>query len=619
VEARAKDQPHADAPHADAPHADAPHADAPPADQPRAARTRRVQSDGAELWVKEVGAAPEPTVVFVHGFPDTHAVWDEVFESLADRFHVVAYDVRGMGSSTAPNLENAFSLEQLALDLKAVLDAVSPDRPVHLVGHDWGAFQCWEALSQQPLRRRIASFTAVAGPRIDDTRGWVIRRLLRPSPAALAGLAGQARRSWYVAAAQLPGLPEVALSGAFGRAWPRALRRLEGIEPRSGHPASTLVSDATTGLALYRTNMRRLPRLRGPVPAEVPVQLIVPSRDRYISTALYEDAERWAARIWRRDIRAGHWVQRSHPQLVARHVAELVEHAEGSPEGGVLRRTRWSGPRRRLQGRLAVVTGAGSGIGRATALSLAAEGAEVVVADIDPRSAEDTVAAVTGGAPKMFPMHVDVGDAAAMEEFAAIVQRDYGPPDIVVNNAGIGIAGPFLDTTLADWERIIDVNLWGVIHGSRLFAPQMVEAGVEGHIVNVASAAAFTPSRLLPAYSTTKAAVLMLSECMRAELAGAGIRVTAICPGLVNTNIVRTAHIVGVDELEEERLHRRGARVYSLRSYPAERVAEAILRALRKNPAVLPVTSEARALLALSRVSPAALRGLARIDPTVAR
>jgi NAD(P)-dependent dehydrogenase (short-subunit alcohol dehydrogenase family) len=166
-----------------------------------------------------------------------------------------------------------------------------------------------------------------------------------------------------------------------------------------------------------------------------------------------------------------------------------------------------------------------------------------------------------------------------------------------------------------DWERIIDVNLWGVIHGSRLFARQMVDAGVTGHIVNLSSAAGYTPSRILPAYSTTKAAVLMLSECMRAELADAGIGVTAICPGIVNTNITKTIHIVGVSADEERQMQERGARAHAARGYPPEKVAEAILRAVRRNPAVLPVTPEARVMRSMSRLTPGLVRGLARLDP----
>lgn len=143
----------------------------------------------------------------------------------------------------------------------------------------------------------------------------------------------------------------------------------------------------------------------------------------------------------------------------------------------------------------------------------------------------------------------------------------------------------------------------------------MAERGQGGHIVNTASAAAYLPSKALPAYSTSKAAVLMLSECLRAELAGQDIGVTAICPGLVNTNITSTATFVGVDAAEERRLQKRATRAYGLRNYPPEKVAEAIMRAVVLNEAVVPVTSEAKVSYALSRFMPRALRTLARMNP----
>jgi NAD(P)-dependent dehydrogenase (short-subunit alcohol dehydrogenase family)/pimeloyl-ACP methyl ester carboxylesterase len=576
--------------------------------------TRTISSPGgAELFALERGDPSAPTIVFVHGYPDTHGCWDEVTELLADRFHTVAYDVRGIGRSTAPDRRDAFALEHLARDLGAVIEAVSPDEPVHVVGHDWGAFQCWEAVFTDGVRERIASYTAVAGPRIDAARAWALKRM---RSSGVRDLAGQARRSWYIGALQLPWLPERLLGLGGERGWRQAMRRLEGIEPRPGHPASTFVSDARAGLGLYRTNMRDLasPDRRDRGPSGVPVQLIVATRDRYESPALFDDAQEWATRVWRRDVRAGHWVQRSHPDQVARFVSELVEHAEGGPEVGALRRARYDRRRGPFEGRLAVVTGAGSGIGRATALALVGEGVEVIAADIDLESAKETLELAPEDA-HVHAVRLDVGDAEAMESFASSVEREHGVPSIVINNAGIGIGGPFLDTTLADWERIVDVNLWGVIHGSRLFARRMVDAGVQGHIVNIASAAAYTPSRMLPAYSTTKAAVLMLSECMRAELAEAGIGVSAICPGIVNTNITRTTHMVGVDAEQERRMQERGARAYGMRNYPPEKVASAILNAVRRNQAVVPVTPEARALRTMSQLSPGALRRIARLNP----
>ncbi|HWE33169.1 MAG TPA: alpha/beta fold hydrolase, partial [Solirubrobacteraceae bacterium] len=196
--------------------------------------TRIVSRAGAELCVFEGGERSGPTVVLVHGYPDAHTCWDEVIERLSDRFHVVAYDIRGVGASTNTGGPGEYTLAELALDLGAVIDAVSPDASVHLVGHDWGAFQCWEALLTDGVRERIASFTAVAGPRLDSSRRWALRRLRR---GRLRALAGQARRSWYIGAFQLPWLPERVLGAGGERAWRRALRRLEGVQPRPGHPA----------------------------------------------------------------------------------------------------------------------------------------------------------------------------------------------------------------------------------------------------------------------------------------------------------------------------------------------------------------------------------------------
>lgn len=284
-------------------------------------------------------------------------------------------------------------------------------------------------------------------------------------------------------------------------------------------------------------------------------------------------------------------------------------------------------PVTQFDGAVAVVTGAGSGFGRATTLALAERGATVIAADIDLESAERTVTLAKALGPSGAAYRVDVSDAAAMEEFAADVRERHRVPDIVVNNAGIAVGGAFLDTGLEDWERIVGVNLWGVIHGSRLFGKQMVERvnalpnkpdkpNMGGHIVNIASAAGYSPSRALPAYCTTKAAVLMLSQCLRAELAGSRIGVTAICPGFSNTNIAKNATYVGVDGAEEDRLRRLGQRGLRLRGYPPEKVAERICDAIVKNKPVVPVNFEAHLLHGLSRISPSAMRLIAKVQLT---
>ncbi|KOX00563.1 short-chain dehydrogenase [Streptomyces sp. NRRL B-1140] len=579
------------------------------------ARERRVRTGEVDLCVAEMGDPGRPTVVLVHGYPDSKEVWSEVAGRLAGRFHVVAYDVRGHGRSTAPRpLRGGFTLEKLTDDFLAVADAVSPGRPVHLVGHDWGSVQAWEFTTVQRTRGRIASFTSMSGPSLDHFGHWIDRRLKRPTPRRIGQLLGQGARSWYVYLLHTPLLPEMAWRGPLGKRWPRMLERAEKV-PRGDYPTASLSSDAAHGTWLYRDNVR--PRLRTPRPdahAHAPVQIITPLQDRFLSERLHDELEQWVPQVTRRTIRAGHWIPRTSPDRLAAWIEEFVT----SVESGRHPVAATGEHAQRFGGQLVLVTGAGSGIGRATALAFAEAGARVVAADRNAEAAGRTAESCRLlGAPGAWAETVDVSDEQAMEKFADRVTTEYGVPDVLVNNAGIGLSGSFFDTTAEDWKKVLDVNLWGVIHGCRLFGRRMAERGQGGHIVNVASAAAYQPSRALPAYSTSKAAVLMLSECLRAELAGRGIGVTAVCPGIVNTAITSTAHFAGVDALEEKRLRKRAARLYGLRNYPPEKVARAILRAVTRNEAVMPVTPEAWGARWLSRWAPGALLGLARLKPPV--
>ncbi|WP_028925550.1 SDR family oxidoreductase [Pseudonocardia acaciae] len=570
---------------------------------------RVTASDGVSLAVHESGDPAAPTVLAVHGYPDDHTVWDGVVAELADRFHVVSYDVRGAGESTAPASRAGYRLDQLAADLAAVAAAVSPRRPVHLLAHDWGSIQAWHAVTGGALDGGVASFTSISGPDLDHAGAWFRSRLRRPTPRRLRELFTQLAASGYIGFFQLPGLPELAWRSGL---LPRAMSLLTRGDAGLRRPAT---SDAVRGLGLYRENMlSHLTRPR-PARAEVPVQVLAPTRDPFVTAPLQSDLAGWVPEPRVRRIPGGHWLPRSHPGVVARCVTELVEHVEGGGEPApALRRARErAAARDRHGGSLVVITGAGSGIGRATALAFADRGARVVVADRDEPSAVDTCRQVAGrGAGVGIPYRVDVADAEAMAGFAKWVLAEHGVPDVVVNNAGIGMAGPFAETTLDEWRRIIDVNLWGVIHGCRVFGAPMVAHGEGGRIVNIASAAAYLPSRALPAYSTTKSAVLMLSECLRGELAEHGIGVVAVCPGFVHTNITATTRFVGTDDTEQDRRQRATYAAYGRRNYTPERAAREIVRAVERNTALAPVTPEARLGLALSRLTPAVLRAAAR-------
>ncbi|RPF34775.1 SDR family oxidoreductase [Streptomyces sp. TLI_185] len=579
----------------------------------KGARERRIRTGGVELCVAELGDSGQPTVVLVHGYPDSKEVWSEVAPRLAERFHVVLYDVRGHGRSTAPQpLRGGFTLEKLTDDFLAVIDTVSPDRPVHVVGHDWGSVQSWEFVTVKRTEGRIASFTSMSGPSLDHFGHWISKRVKRPTPRRVGQLLGQGAKSWYVYLLHTPVLPELAWRGPLGKRWPRILERLEKV-PGGDYPTSSLPTDAAHGAWLYRDNVRA--RLRRPRPdayAHAPVQLITPLGDAFLSEKLYDELERWVPQLTRRTLPAKHWIPRTRPDQLASWITEFVTATEGG-KNRVQATGRYA---ERFGGQLVLVTGAGSGIGRATAFAFAEAGARVVAVDRDAEAAARTAElSRLVGAPEAWAETADVSDEHAMEKLAEKVATEYGVVDVLVNNAGIGLSGSFFDTSPEDWKKVLDVNLWGVIHGCRLFGKQMAERGQGGHIVNTASAAAYQPSKALPAYSTSKAAVLMLSECLRAELAGRGIGVSAICPGFVNTNITSTARFAGVDAEEEKRRQKKSARLYGMRNYPPEKVAEAILRAVVRNEAVVPVTPEARGAHFMSRFSPRALRAIARMEP----
>jgi NADP-dependent 3-hydroxy acid dehydrogenase YdfG len=227
-----------------------------------------------------------------------------------------------------------------------------------------------------------------------------------------------------------------------------------------------------------------------------------------------------------------------------------------------------------------LITGAGSGIGAATARAFAQRGDTVHVADVDLAAAEKVAAEIGGKAHE-----VDVRDRAAMVALA----DEVGTVDVLVNNAGVGMTGRFTAMTETDWEWIRSVNLDGVVNGCAAFGPAMLAAG-RGHVVNLSSGLGYTPTATEPAYVATKAAVLALSRCLRADWRANGVGVTAVCPGVINTPIIDHTRFLG--DQDDPTVRRRTTRLFR-RGHKPEAVAKAILKAVDRNRPVAPVGVEA--------------------------
>lgn len=255
-------------------------------------RRRWVESGGVRIHVVEEGSGP--TVLLVHGYPDNLSVWDGVAARLCDRFRVVRYDVRGHGSSGEPPTEDGYRMAALGEDLRAVANAVSPGEAVHLVGHDWGSIQCWATLDPDLVK----SFTSISGPDLDQIGVW-----LRGWPRRPLRVGRQALHSWYIAAFQLPVIPELV--------W-----RL----PRLRTTFHADYRDARNGIQLYRANMMK--PAKDPKTITVPVQQIALTQDPYVTRSLLDAADPWCENLWRRELAAGHWAPRTHPDAVARLIAD---------------------------------------------------------------------------------------------------------------------------------------------------------------------------------------------------------------------------------------------------------------------------------------------------------
>jgi pimeloyl-ACP methyl ester carboxylesterase len=287
-------------------------------------------SDGVTLVVHAYTAIDpqRPTVLAIHGYPDNHHVWDGVAEHLADRYNVVAYDVRGAGGSGRPAGRSGYRFPQLISDIGVVIDSLGVDQ-VHLLAHDWGSIQAWAAVTDAAAMSKFASFTSISGPHLNYAGRFL--RSLRTA-RGVADVAKQLLASWYIWFFLCPGLPELVFRSGLGVKVVEAAERI-GRSSDLGQPRASPRSrdDYLNGLNLYRANMPKpflapgaqLPQTR------VPVQVLAPSKDIFVTPALqrFTGSIPVGGRVV--PISGGHWVVTSQPDVIARLTGEWIDGVVG--------------------------------------------------------------------------------------------------------------------------------------------------------------------------------------------------------------------------------------------------------------------------------------------------
>jgi short-subunit dehydrogenase len=246
-----------------------------------------------------------------------------------------------------------------------------------------------------------------------------------------------------------------------------------------------------------------------------------------------------------------------------------------------------------LKDKVVAVTGASSGIGRALAIELAARGAHVALSDMNEEGLAET-AALTRGATRVSVHRVDVRDRGAVERYAAEVEQAHGGADVIVNNAGIAVRASIEEMSYETFASVIDVNFWGVVHGTKAFFP-LLRRRPEGHIVNISSINAMVPFAKNGPYNASKYAVLGFSETLMQELRGQSIRVTCVHPGGIRTNIARSAQ--GISKREADAFDR-------IAMTSAQGAARAIVAGVEKNRERVYVGVDAKLMAAAKRFVP---------------
>lgn len=289
-------------------------------------KTRTLKRPETELYVVEAGDPARPAILFLHGFPDSHDLWLPHMEALSDRFHVISFDMRGAGKSTAPARPTGYRIPRLLDDIDQVLTLTrGPTGRAHLVGHDWGSMIGWDFVSDPAYSRRVQSWTSLSGPQLGVAKQWALDNLNLRAEQRNAAL-NQVIHSWYMLALNVPGTGRAVFGTASAPIWKLA-HQLGGVPrgdsylKRSGKEMAALTCHA---FRLYEQNVLTPPEPPATDSIRVPSQLVILDNDIFLRPQVCEAMTPCCRNLLRVRLPANHWAPVSHPELVTNTVSTFV-------------------------------------------------------------------------------------------------------------------------------------------------------------------------------------------------------------------------------------------------------------------------------------------------------
>lgn len=292
-----------------------------------------VKALGVDIHAVEGGDNSRPTILFLHGYPDDHQVWSYQMQALVKDYHVVSFDLRGMGKSTAPHSYEAYRIADILEDITCVIKSVvGVKKKVHLVGHDWGSIIGWHFVTHPDYSKQyVLSYSTLSGPHLGMASVHLINEMMSFTPLRMLNAAKQVAKSWYIGFFHIPAIPEKLYEATGLGIWKQLLRR-NGIRSLDAYIEMANKEEVErlliNGLNLYRCNITKQYASPQRQSIRQPVQLFIAKNDTFLAPSTFDNVDYYAQNVSRIELDAGHWAMREDPDTITRAIKTFIDDLE---------------------------------------------------------------------------------------------------------------------------------------------------------------------------------------------------------------------------------------------------------------------------------------------------